>query len=158
IGQGAHYYFGKPASSLTPRECAFLAAMLPGPRLAYNQYRNLQKVVRRSDMILRLLRRKGVLSETEYRIALAQEPNITGMQRKVEESIQKQELFENVSSAVSTELSKEGNPQTPGEPAREESPDTGAPAGVAHPPTEGTIQQPEKSPANPSPPAGERTE
>lgn len=158
IGQGAHYYFGKSASSLTPRECAFLAAMLPGPRLAYNPYRNLQKVVRRSNMILRLLRRKGVLSQTEYRIALAQEPNITGMQRKVEESIQRQELFENVSSAVSTELPEEGNPQTPVQPAREESPDTEVPAGVAPPPTEGTVQQPEKSPANPYPPPGERTE
>lgn len=31
IGHGARYYFGKSASDLTPRECAFLAAMLPGP-------------------------------------------------------------------------------------------------------------------------------
>jgi monofunctional glycosyltransferase len=110
VGHGAHYYFGKPASALTPRECAFLAAMLPGPRLAYNPYRNLQKVVRRSDMILRLLRRKGVLSESEYQAALAQEPNISGLQRKVDESIQKQELFENVSSAVSTGLPQEEPP------------------------------------------------
>ena len=36
IGHGARYYFGKDAARLTPRECAFLAAMLPGPRLAYN--------------------------------------------------------------------------------------------------------------------------
>ncbi len=39
IGHGAHYYFGKPADSLTPRESAFLAAMLPGPRKAYNPYK-----------------------------------------------------------------------------------------------------------------------
>jgi monofunctional glycosyltransferase len=158
IGHGAHYYFGKPASSLTPRECAFLAAMLPGPRLAYNPYRNLQKVVRRSDMILRLLRRKGVLTDTEYQTALAQKPNITGMQRKVEESLQKQELFENMSSTVSTELPEESSPQTPVLPGTEESPDSGEPSGVAPSPTEGTVQQPEKSPASPSLPAGERTE
>ncbi|RQW83339.1 MAG: transglycosylase, partial [Geobacter sp.] len=69
VGHGARYYFGKPASALTPRECAFLTAMLPGPRIAYNPYRNLRKVVQRSDMILKLMRRKGVLSEAEYRIA-----------------------------------------------------------------------------------------
>jgi monofunctional glycosyltransferase len=113
VGHGARYYFGKPVSALTPRECAFLAAMLPGPRLAYNPYRNLQKVVRRSDMILKLLRRKGVLSEDEYRVALAQEPNISGLQRKVDESIQKQELFENISSAVSTDLQPEETTENP---------------------------------------------
>ncbi len=103
VGHGARYYFGKPASALTPRECAFLAAMLPGPRVAYNPYRNLNKVVRRSDMILKLLRRKGVLSAGEYRLALAQEPNIAGLQRKVDESIEKEELFENMSSAGSAD-------------------------------------------------------
>lgn len=107
VGHGARYYFGKPASALTPRECAFLAAMLPGPRVAYNPYRNLNKVVRRSDMILKLLRRKGVLSEGEYRAALTQEPNIAGLQRKVDESIEKEILFENMTSAGSTELPPE---------------------------------------------------
>jgi monofunctional biosynthetic peptidoglycan transglycosylase len=111
IGHGAHYYFGKPASALTPRECAFLAAMLPGPRIAYNPYRNLRKVVRRSDMILKLLRRKGVLSEAEYRTALAEEPNIAGLQRKVDTSIQQQETFDNMSSAVSTDLAPEETPE-----------------------------------------------
>ena len=59
IGHGAHYYFNKPPESLTPRECAFLAAMLPGPRLAYNPYKNLNKVLKRSNMILRLLASRG---------------------------------------------------------------------------------------------------
>lgn len=158
VGHGAHYYFGKPASALTPRECAFLAAMLPGPRLAYNPYRNLQKVVRRSDMILRLLRRKGVLSESEYQAALAQEPNISGLQRKVDESIQKQELFENVSSAVAPELPVGDDQQAPPQPATEESPAAGSSSGVAPSPAEGIIQHPEQAPANPSLPAGERTE
>ncbi|MCP6657845.1 transglycosylase domain-containing protein, partial [Klebsiella pneumoniae] len=90
IGHGARYYFGKPASALTPRECAFLAAMLPGPRVAYNPYKNLGKVLKRSDMILRLLRGKGVLSDDEYRQALAQTPNIAGLQRKVDASIEKE--------------------------------------------------------------------
>ena len=31
VGHASRYYFGKPAAEMTPRECAFLAAMLPGP-------------------------------------------------------------------------------------------------------------------------------
>lgn len=86
IGHGARYYFNKPADSLTPRECAFLAAMLPGPQKVYNPYRHLDRVLKRSDMVLRLLREKGVLTEAEYRQALAETPNISGMQKKVDKS------------------------------------------------------------------------
>jgi monofunctional biosynthetic peptidoglycan transglycosylase len=100
VGHGARYYFGKPASALTPRECAFLAAMLPGPRMAYNPYKNLSKVLKRSDMILRLLKKKGILAEGEYRLALAEQPNIKGMQKKVDEGIQKAEVFANMSGAI----------------------------------------------------------
>ena len=87
IGHGAQYYFGKPATALTPRECTFLAAMLPGPQKAYNPYRHLARVLRCSDMILRLLRDKGVLTAEEYRLALAEVPDISGMQKKVDQSI-----------------------------------------------------------------------
>jgi len=86
IGHGARYYFDKPASLLTPRECAFLAAMLPGPQKVYNPYRNLERVLKRSDMVLRLLRENGVLSEYEYRQAMAEVPNVSGMQKKVDQS------------------------------------------------------------------------
>jgi monofunctional biosynthetic peptidoglycan transglycosylase len=86
IGHGALFYFDKPASDLTPRECAFLAAMLPGPQVTYNPYRHLSRVLKRSDMILRQLRDKGVLSEAEYRLALAEVPDIRGMQKKVDDS------------------------------------------------------------------------
>jgi monofunctional biosynthetic peptidoglycan transglycosylase len=99
IGHGSRYYFGKPASALTPRECAFLAAMLPGPRIAYNPYKNLGKVLKRSDMILRLLKQKGVLSEGEYQAALASELNIAGLQRKVDQSVSVPPVFTSPSSA-----------------------------------------------------------
>jgi len=87
IGHGAQYYFNKSASAMTPRECAFLAAMLPGPRLAYNPYKNLDKVLKRSDMILRLLRQRGVLGEAEYQTALTESFNVGRMQLKVDENI-----------------------------------------------------------------------
>ncbi len=99
IGHGAQYYFGKPASSLTPRECAFLAAMLPGPRVAYNPYKNLGKVLKRSDMILRLLRQKGVLGEGEYQAALAESPNVGRLQKKIDEVISTPPVFTASSSA-----------------------------------------------------------
>jgi len=86
VGHGARYYFDKPADALTPRECAFLAAMLPGPQKVYNPYRHLDRVLKRSDMVLQRLREKGVLTEEEYRLALAETPDISGMQRKVDRS------------------------------------------------------------------------
>lgn len=98
IGHGAQYYFGKSASNLTPRECAFLAAMLPGPRVAYNPYKNIGKVLKRSDMILRLLRQKGVLGENEYQAALAESPNVGNLQKKVDKVIATASVFENISS------------------------------------------------------------
>jgi len=86
IDHGARYYFDKPAAALTPRECSFLAAMLPGPQKVYNPYRHLDRVLQRSDKILGQLRQKGVLSEAEYRKALAEKPDVSGMQRKVDRS------------------------------------------------------------------------
>jgi len=112
IGHGSRYYFGKPPSAMTPRECAFLAAMLPGPRVAYNPYKNIGKVLKRSDMILALLRKKGVLSEDEYRQALAEMPNVGSLQRKVDTSIQAPVVMENVSSARSTNQ-EESPPEAP---------------------------------------------
>ncbi|RII29200.1 MAG: monofunctional biosynthetic peptidoglycan transglycosylase [Geobacter sp.] len=103
IGHGARYYFGKPAAELTPRECAFLAAMLPGPRIAYNPYKNLGKVLKRSNMILRLLRSKGVLTENEYSTALAEIPNVGRMQQKVDKAIEQEPVFTNLSSSVKEE-------------------------------------------------------
>ena len=135
IGHGARYYFGKSPAALTPRECAFLAAMLPGPRVAYNPYKNLDKVLKRSNMILRLLASKGVLSDGEYRSALAEMPNVGRMQKKVDESIKQVEVMANLSSAKLPELQpspeqgSQAEPQAPSatEPAPTPVPEQGAP-------------------------------
>jgi len=111
IGHGSQYYFGKPASAMTPRECAFLAAMLPGPRVAYNPYRNLGKVLSRSNMILRKLRSKGVISSDELQAALGTAPNIAGLQRKVDTAIQQEAVMKPISSAMVPVA-----PQEPAEP------------------------------------------
>lgn len=100
IGHGSRYYFGKDPSEMTPRECAFLAAMLPGPRVTYNPYRNLDKVLDRSAMIVRKLRNRGAISAEEYQVALAQEPNISGLQSKIDTSLQQEVVQQPVSSAL----------------------------------------------------------
>jgi monofunctional glycosyltransferase len=130
IGHGSRYYFGKPASDLTPRECAFLAAMLPGPRLAYNPYKNLRRVLKRSNMIVKLLRQKGVLDEGEYRSALAEQPNIAGMQRKVDQIIAQPPVFASSSSARNgaADPSLVGLPGQAAEPGKENAEGQSTPA------------------------------
>ena len=86
IGHGSRFYFAKSAADLTPRECAFLAAMLPGPQKVYNPHQHLDRVLKRSDMVLRLMMERGVLTRAEYRQAMAEVPDINGMQKKVDQS------------------------------------------------------------------------
>jgi monofunctional biosynthetic peptidoglycan transglycosylase len=136
IGHGSQYYFGKSPAALTTRECAFIAAMLPGPRIAYNPYKNLGKVLKRSEMILRLLHQKGVISDTELQVALTEAPNIGRLQKKVDESIKKEEAFGNRTGAV---LPVQGESEVPAGESKPEEKKEG----------EGVASEP---PANPSPP------
>lgn len=149
IGHGARYYFGKSAVELTPRECAFLAAMLPGPRVAYNPYKNLAKVTKRSEMILRLLRKNGVLSDIEYQAALAEVPNVGRLQKKVDETIKKAEIFTTVTSAGAVPTGGPGDQQDstlqgPPEPVKDglvESTERPATPTPEEPPPTGDLEQ-----------------
>ncbi len=87
VGHAADYYFGKPPSALTVRECAFLASMLPGPRI-YNPYRKMSRVMKRSDRILRRMAGARMITREEYREALAEVPNLAGLERKVEKTLE----------------------------------------------------------------------
>ncbi len=49
----ARTYFNKSAADLTPREAAFLSAMVPGPLNVFNPQKNLRRVQRRQRVILR---------------------------------------------------------------------------------------------------------
>ena len=80
VGAGARYQFHRPVAELTPAQGAFLAAILPGPRLAFNPERHPQRVERRAARILGLLKRKGVIDEAGLQAALAQ---LTGTGEKV---------------------------------------------------------------------------
>ena len=87
VGHAAHYYFGKPPSALTVRECAFLASMLPGPKV-YNPYRKMDRVMKRSDRILRRMVAARMISREEYDEAMAEVPNLAGLARKVEKTLE----------------------------------------------------------------------
>jgi monofunctional glycosyltransferase len=86
VGHAAWYYFDKPAASLTVRECAFLAAMLPGPKV-FNPYRKMDRVMKRSDRILRRMAAARMISEQEYETARAEVPNLAGLAGKVEKTL-----------------------------------------------------------------------
>lgn len=49
----SQYYFNKSAADLTPREAAFLSAMVPSPLNVFNPQKNLKRVQRRQKIILR---------------------------------------------------------------------------------------------------------
>ena len=87
IGHASHYYFGKPPSALTVRECAFLASMLPGPKV-YNPYRKMDRVMKRSNRILRRMVAARMISREQYDAAMAEVPNLAGLARKVEKTLE----------------------------------------------------------------------
>jgi len=87
VGHASNYYFGKPASALTVRECAFLASMLPGPKV-YNPYRRMDRVMKRSDRILRRMVAARMITKEEYGAAMAEVPNLAGLERKVEKTLE----------------------------------------------------------------------
>jgi len=86
VGHASHYYFGKPPSALTVRECAFLASMLPGPKI-YNPYRKMGRVMQRSNRILRRMVAARMISREEYDAALSEVPNLERITRKVEKTL-----------------------------------------------------------------------
>lgn len=79
IGHGARYFFGKTPASLTPAECALLAAVLPGPRVAFNPERKPEKVRQRATRILKLLKGRGIIDEAQYAQGLEQLPVLLGL-------------------------------------------------------------------------------
>ncbi|MBW6505096.1 monofunctional biosynthetic peptidoglycan transglycosylase [bacterium] len=87
VGHAAHYYFGTHPSALTVRDCAFLAAMLPGPKV-YNPYRRMDRVMRRTDRILRRMVSARMITREEYDAAISEVPNLAGIARKVEKTLE----------------------------------------------------------------------
>jgi penicillin-binding protein 1B len=71
VGQAARHYFGKEVSDLDLAESATLAGMIRAPN-AYSPFRNPERTKQRRDLVLRLLREEGKISEAEMRAAVAE--------------------------------------------------------------------------------------
>ena len=67
----ARRHFGVSASDLTPRQAALLAAVIINPR-RYSPVEPAPRIDKRMRMILGRMRRRGLLSEDDYRIALGE--------------------------------------------------------------------------------------
>jgi monofunctional biosynthetic peptidoglycan transglycosylase len=87
VGHGARHFFGKRPGVMTPAECALLAAILPGPRVAFNPQLKPEKVRRRAARILNLLKGRGILDEGQYARASAQLPVLLGLAPPVEQPL-----------------------------------------------------------------------
>jgi len=72
MGHGARYHFELPVGLLTPAEAAFLAAILPGPRVAFNPVTKPAKVRQRAARLIKLLGLRDILTETEVADALVE--------------------------------------------------------------------------------------
>lgn len=86
MGHGARYHFDKPVHMLTPAESAFLAAMLPGPRVAFNPKTKADKVRQRATRLLKLLGLRQILSEAEIADALIQLGRLGGQRAMTDDS------------------------------------------------------------------------
>lgn len=78
MGQGSRFHFDLPVTVLTPAESAFLTAILPGPRVAFNPDTKLARVRQRAARLINLLGLRNILSETEVADALVELAHLGG--------------------------------------------------------------------------------
>lgn len=79
----SRFYLDKPAAELTPADSAFLIAMLRNPAL-YNPYKNLEKVVKRQQLVLTLMLRHRLITKEEYDSSV-KTPVILRLDKKVKQ-------------------------------------------------------------------------
>jgi len=79
VAHGARYFFDKTPGEMPPAECALLAAILPGPRVAFNPRLKPEKVRQRAARILTLLKGRDILDEGQYAWELEQLPVLLGL-------------------------------------------------------------------------------
>jgi monofunctional biosynthetic peptidoglycan transglycosylase len=73
IEAAAERHFGVSASDLDPRTSALLAAVIINPR-RFDPAHPDRRIERRARMILSRMRRRGFISEEEYRVAIGEAP------------------------------------------------------------------------------------
>jgi penicillin-binding protein 1B len=65
MGLGAQFYFGRPLEELAPHQLATLVALLKGPSY-YDPRRHPDRALARRNIVLRMARDEGALSENDY--------------------------------------------------------------------------------------------
>ncbi len=88
FGRGAYgllvaskIYFDKSPKDLTLSECAFLVGILKNPE-KYNGYRDYEAAIARRNLVLRLMRDQGFISESEWMDALREPINLAIKKKK----------------------------------------------------------------------------
>jgi len=75
VANAAEFYFGKHISDLDLKECALFAGMLQAPN-AFSPVRHPDKAQQRTELVLRVMKREGVITEEEYQQAAAEPFNL----------------------------------------------------------------------------------
>jgi len=68
VGRAAQHFFGKDVATLTLAESALLVALIRAPSL-YSPFRHPETALTRRNLVLRLMRGAGAITEDEYREA-----------------------------------------------------------------------------------------
>jgi monofunctional biosynthetic peptidoglycan transglycosylase len=84
FGHGAEYHFDRPVEWLTPAQSAMLAAILPGPRVAFNPEKRPERVRERAARLLGLLGVRDVLTDEEIDAALIELEQLGGPRLELE--------------------------------------------------------------------------
>lgn len=93
VGDGALYHFGQPVEWITPAQSAMLAAILPGPRVAFNPETRPERVRQRAARLLGLIGVRNVLTDEEIDAALLELESLGGPRPEPEPLF---DLFEEV--------------------------------------------------------------
>ncbi len=88
IEAAARHYYGKPASALGPEEAVRLAAVLPNPR-KFNPVGNQRYVVNRSNLIYKIMVRRGIVVPEYEEVEESREPDVTPEEQRSTEPIER---------------------------------------------------------------------
>lgn len=92
IQAAADVYFGKNINQLTIGEAALLARCVRRPS-DQNPFRNPEKAIENRNVVLRIMRDEGMISETEYEQAKAEKPNFSRRAKDVSEQFHRARYF-----------------------------------------------------------------
>ncbi|HUP92118.1 MAG TPA: penicillin-binding protein 1B [Solimonas sp.] len=77
FGLGSQFYFNKPAAELRAHEIAMMVAIVKGPS-EFNPRRRPDHVKARRDLVLEIFHEENLLTDAEYKAALAQPLGVVG--------------------------------------------------------------------------------